>query len=202
MKTIFQHLNENTGLRHKAIRRSLKATILFLSTLLFGILTPSVQAQYIYVWDDFNNNPPGGISGTLILDTPSSSGGAVSDIVSITLSDGGSGSFTYTPANASFTLNSYPFTWNSSQITSMDIKASLTDNNYYLDATENYQFPVGGNLIYTANGLPGNLDYDINGSWVAASPVPEPSVDTLTSILLIIYLAHRVAGAYKRKMAA
>src|ERR1035441_8696392 len=93
-----------------------KSALLALSVSL-GAAASVPAADQTYVWSD---GAPG-YSGTIVLDSNSSTSGSDADIVSITVNTPG-GSETLNQANiGSVYINNVgtPFTWNPSQITSM-----------------------------------------------------------------------------------
>ena len=153
----------------------------------------SVQAgDEAYTWSD---GAPG-YSGTIVLDSDSSAGGSLADIVSISVSTPG-GSETLTQANIGSVYinnNSTPFTWDASQITSMWIAWYTTPvpviadgvagvGEQYEGANANFEFydnPAGTNLDYASP-----LNTDKTGTWLAAGPVPDGGS---TSLLLGVAL--------------
>ncbi len=130
-----------------------------------------------YVFTPPSPYPPGDqhtFSGTIVLDTSSSTGGSISDIVSLSWSDnwwggGGGLSVSTTDPSGICTING-AFTWNADEISSMDI-ASLAG--YWWPAWPNgTYFP---NWIVTGGGIEDWVTTDFgNGTWVEESPtVPD-----------------------------
>jgi hypothetical protein len=140
-----------------------------------------------------------GYSGTIILDSDSSSGGSLADIVSISVSTPG-GSETLTQANiGSVYINNFdtPFTWNPSQITSMWIAWYTTANpviadgvagvgEQYAGENANFEFYDPAGAIYQDYASP--LNTDTTGTWLASGPVSSVPDAGSTSLLLGVAL--------------
>ena len=124
-----------------------------LAAALVLIIGAPVRAQNTtYTW---KGGAPG-YSGTIVLDSPSSTGGSVSDIVSWVQS---------TPlflnvADLSLVGSDAPFTWNSSEITSMDIFTT----NFFFGPNLEAAAGVGGNVLAINDLI---LQEDTTGSWKA-----------------------------------
>ena len=122
----------------------------------------SAQAQdTMYAWE---GGAPG-YHGTIVMDSPSSSGGTFSDIVSISVSTP-DGPTIYGIPSTGLDYYGSPITWNSSQITEMYFGMQATVSGYYLVVAEN---------LLAEEGPGGLLETDVSGSWQVIS-VPEPSV--------------------------
>jgi hypothetical protein len=179
------------------IRRSLKSTILCFSAVLFNFLTTTAHAQSTaYVWQSADGDP-GGIAGTILLDSPSSSQGSTSDVLSITLSDS-TGSFVYNNANSGI-FSGAPFTWNPTMITEMTLSI-VNHNNSILP-----NFPISPiwNLTADLNDFPGGSITDeqgglsdSSGAWVEFSSVPEPA--DLFTFSLLVMAGYAIFSARKR----
>jgi hypothetical protein len=144
------------------------ALIPVLTTLILFISAAAQAQNTTYVWTSTDGDPYG-LAGTIVLDSPSSAGGTVSDIVSMTLSDTDSGTY-YVNLAVDYLDFFPPFTWNSSQITAMNILENPPTMNQYFAVAENPDQP-GDNFIYDLKAG----DLDESGSWVAVSTVPEPT---------------------------
>jgi hypothetical protein len=155
-----------------------KAAVLSIVFLSVGI---AVQAQdTTYNWVS-NDGDPQGIDASITLDSPSSVGGSVSDVVSFSVSDAFSG-FTSSDLVAPPT-SSGAFTWNASQITSMDLTGEAFGN-----------FPFLAGFAFTANEISyeyfdvfdedeAPTNFSDTGSWQATVPDAESSAVLLGMVL-------------------
>jgi hypothetical protein len=144
------------------------------------LFTTSAHAnEYDYFWTSGQS----GYAGEIVLDSPSSSGGTVNDIVSITITAGGIGPEPFF-SNAGYT-SSQPFTWTPTMITSMDL--SWVGYGLSFEVTANG--PDSHNSISLREG-PGSfiLHKDENGYW-AATPFTSVPDHTSTFALLLLPLA-------------
>ena len=132
---------------------------------------------YTFVPTDSGNDIYG---GTITLDTAANNNGAVSDVLELKVWGPfpfGS-SFTYDSGTEQMSLNSTPFTWTPTAITSMNIgvTASGSSNGQYA------LFDVYDSGLYSAG-----MDAGIDGSWVAAASTVPDATDTF--LLLGVALA-------------
>jgi hypothetical protein len=140
-----------------------------------------VKAQDVtYEW---TGGTPG-YSGTIVLDSPSSSGGSLSDIVSLSVTTPTNGTITpdLNPADGNTYLADPTFTWTPTQITEMGIIGYDLANDYIIVA-QNFG---GGGL----NQLSGELnstafdEIDTSGTWTAVQ-IPEPGYYALLMALVV-----------------
>ena len=174
------------------------------ATLLLGVCAPHAFASFEY---DYKNGSPG-YSGSLFLDTNSSTGGSLSDIVSLTVTTPG-GTFTYNPSNpdlshfnynqtASYNSLESAFTWNPTEITQMHVLfdyyfiSGYTAWSYAEVAQNAPASPTNFTGIGTLNNAV-SYHYDYSGSWVAAKPPPVP--DGGSSLYLLSVALAALAGA-------
>jgi hypothetical protein len=130
----------------------------------------SARAQdTTYVWVSTDGNPQD-ISGTITLDSPSSAGGSAKDIVSFSVTDPVA-TLSSSSALPGSVFSDGPFTWNSSQITSMDIIAVT-----YIGGPFDEILLFTDNSISDAYVIPGSgvsIGFsDNSGSW-QVEPVPD-----------------------------
>jgi hypothetical protein len=151
--------------------------IVSLSVLIFGLSKSiSYGAVQTYEWQG-----DAGYSGTLVLDTPSSSAGSLSDIVSLVVTTPMNGTIVADtdPADGNIGLLDPVFTWNAGQITEMGIIAYTSDPSSpdYLIAAQNFD-GTGLNQLSGAAAPDLNTplfdEIDTGGNWLAVS-VPEPA---------------------------
>jgi hypothetical protein len=183
-----------------------------LAALVLGITFSTNAQDTEYVWNSYDGGayngalgPPSGlfpITGTIILDSPSSSGGSLSDIVSLSLSSGLSGSYAVNPTGASgfedglyYTISlGTPFTWTPTRITDMDITVTanfpsppfgngFTDYVLPMDAS-----PLGGGSVDLDNVFGNGESIDPLGAW-RGSPVPEVFSTTALLFLSMVILS-------------
>jgi hypothetical protein len=170
----------------------------------------SYGAFYTYVWE---GGLPG-YSGTLVLDAPSSTGGGLSDVVSLEVTTPVNGTFVadVNPADGLGSIGTYSdngngplvdttLIWNASQITQMSL-AYYGSNDP--NSPQYYQGIVVSETIVPDGSLQGqlsyynppspNVDLDITGQWVAA---PEPA--TTSAIAGIAALGTFGYAALRRK---
>jgi hypothetical protein len=177
----------------------MKNSILLALSVSLGIVASLQAADQTYDW---TKGLPG-YSGTIVLDSSSSAGGSLADVVSISVTTPG-GSDTLTQANIAdvYINNPYgPFTWNASQITGMWI-AWYTTSDHSMNAPaggvgQNYQPSIPGhNFVFDPNDnfidFVGLGNKDLTGAWRAAS-VPDAG-----STSLLLGLALTGLGACRR----
>jgi hypothetical protein len=153
------------------------------------MLTLGVSVQAQDTTYDWTGGAPG-FSGSIILDSPLSSGGSLSDILSISITTPSSGTISMNMSPGRVFLTDPTFTWNHNQITEMFIGGSATkpfDNIY---VTEN---SGGGNDESAFSILYDNeISIDTSGSWVAPSGVGVP--DTGGGIWLLGFALAGLGG--------
>jgi hypothetical protein len=145
-----------------------KTAVLSALLLSFGA---SVQANTTYDW----TGGAAGYTGTIVLDSSSSSGGSVADIVSLVISTPTTGG-TLDVNLASAYLADPIFTWNSSQITEMGVWENVEftaegPGSFEVAVEENYMGLLNDNLLESASDNGGYV-YSYGyypGSWVAAT---------------------------------
>jgi len=147
----------------------------------FGLSGASSYAG-LYEYDWVGGTP--GYYGTLILDSPSSTGGSINDVVSLTITTPINGTIVadLNPADGNAYLADSTFTWNSSQITEMGILGFDAAGDYVIAAQN-----LSGSGLNQLSGELASTAYDevdIGGSWVAA-PVPEPGT-VISGVLLMV----------------
>lgn len=137
--------------------------VLLVSTIIS--VAASVQAQdTTYQWVSSDGNPDD-ITATLTLDTPSSAGGSTSDLVGFTF-DGSPIGLGFENPNLSG-----PFTWNSSQITSMNLSFTGVEFPFFDDIA--YQTnAISDTYYFLLSPVPLGVDSDTSGSWEAV-PAPD-----------------------------
>src|SRR5580693_4299353 len=171
------------------MKNSIQNSVLLALSVGLGIAASVQAADQTYKWTE---GAPG-FSGTIVLDSSSSTGGSLADIVSINVTTP-EGSATLTQANIGdvYVNNLFaPFTWTPSQITGMwiDWYTTAADSvNQSAGVGENYQPPFNDNFLYCPNNLsPSGQDFagpgetDTTGGWRAVSSVPDAGS---TSLLL------------------
>jgi hypothetical protein len=144
--------------------------ILILSFVLLFAGASMYAQDTTYVWTGGSSE-----SGTIVLDSPSSSGGSLSDIVSIDITDPSFG--VINGFNFSFFFGGSTFTWNSSQITQMEILSiDSFDHNISTVVAENEPVGGSGNEILVGEGFGPifTVGLDNTGSWLAAPSVGVP----------------------------
>ena len=131
--------------------------------------TRGKAASFDYVW---TGGAPG-YAGTIVLDSASSSGGTVNDIISLSFTTPHFGTFAGTPG---FLSSDQSFTWTPTRITSMSI-GGVGDTILFRFGTGGVWSNFGtGNVIVAHQGAAGNtFDFDDTGTWLAASAVPDHS---------------------------
>ena len=169
----------------------MKNSILLALSVTLGVAS-SLQAQdETYAWTE---GAPG-YTGSIVLDSSSSAGGTLADIVSINITTPG-GSATLTQANIGDVYIDNPdgpFTWNPSQITGMWIAWNTPEGQATVG--ENYQPSIPG---YNFVGYPsesvidfaGPNETDQTGAWREVA-VPEPSVLGLLALGTAAVLVRR-----------
>lgn len=164
-----------------------------------AVLAP-VAARASFITFNLVGASPG-FSGQMTLDAISSNDGSLSDIDSLTLTTPG-GTYTFNPADPD-TVNYYqtaidnellsPFTWNSHEITEMDV---VFDEYFIAEFGPLYFANIGVNAPvydFPSNfeySLTGDIDYyfDFNGTWVAVATPDQ------TSTLILLGLALAAGG--------
>jgi len=143
-----------------------------------------------YVWT--GGDP--GYSGQIVLDSSSSAGGSLADIVSINITTPTrwGGSFSFDPETV--VEFQTPFTWNSSEITSMDIEWSYKGG---LPSTPS----IGGGFAEVdaygyygddlATDTAGRPRIDGTGLWLAAAPDATSTIGLLGAALCGLRLLRR-----------
>jgi len=164
---------------------SLKTLILVAIPLL--IQSPFVYAQGTFQYEYDWTGGQSGYYGVLFLDSPSSSGGSISDI--------GPNSYFQTPDSWShlsfwsFSTSYQSFTWNPQQITSMFIGfnfGTIQGNIYQNWGGQN------GVVWYNSTTIPAVQDWDSSGSWVAVA-TPEPTSMALLVCSMTALYGYRLA---------
>jgi hypothetical protein len=160
-----------------------------------------VQAQETtYVWQSLDGGGNYDFSGTIVLDSSCSSAGTVADIVSFTETgpyipypfySGAPATITITFPNAALDLNDFPFTWNSSQITSIYLSSEAEAYEGFTAVGDETRWGFSEELYFDP------LNYGIGfqdtaGAWVAV--VPEPSVPVLLAISFFALCAKKLIG--------
>jgi hypothetical protein len=184
-------LKQNDNITHE--NTLMKNSILLALSVSLGVAA-SVQADQTYSWVD---GAPG-YTGTIVLDSSSSSAGSLSDIVSITVNTPG-GSATLTQANigAVYVDNfDTTFAWTPSQISSMWIDwyttsvASISAG--AAGVGEDYDTSGGLNFESFNTSTETNLDVagaiepnDKTGSWLATSSTTGAVPDAGSTSLLL-----------------
>jgi hypothetical protein len=148
---------------HKACLPILTSLVLFLAG--------TARAQdTTYTWVSSDSDLYG-IYGTITLDSPNSAGGTLSDVISFTIGSASQSPITYTSSQLTLDgLQAIPFTWDSSQITSIDLEETANLGN--VGTISPFNFGPGA--------LANSPTIDFEGSWLNSSAsVPEsPSVIT------------------------
>jgi hypothetical protein len=172
--------------------------------LVLGITFSTNAQDTKYVWDSYDGggrfDPNQFVlpieQATIVLDSPSSSGGSFSDVVSFSLSGETLGSFTYPSASLDYYIScGTPFTWTPTRITDMDLWVGANfafGNGFTLFYMTMIADPQGGGSVYleTPNFEPGEA-IDADGEW-RGSPVPDVfSTAALLFLSVVILRAHK-----------
>jgi hypothetical protein len=152
---------------------------LFATLAITMALYAQLQAQNTtYVWQSTDGDPHG-LAGTIVLDSPSSAGGTMSDVVSVTLSDPVAGTYHVAIGiDPSYLLGG--FTWTPTMITRMN---AVWQNG----SSQNWETWALPNDTGIQNGTYGLIDE--GGAWLAEpTSVPEPSVSLLLFSTLAVWI--------------
>jgi hypothetical protein len=172
------------------MKNSIQNSVLLALSVGLGIAASVQAADQTYKWTE----GVAGFSGTIVLDSSSSTGGSLADIVSINVTTP-EGSASLTQANiGDVYINNIlgPFTWNPSQITGMWVDWYLTAADSLNEAAgvgQDYQPGFNANFVFCPNNLStSGQDFasptsntDTTGGWRAVSSVPDAGS---TSLLL------------------
>jgi hypothetical protein len=176
-----------------------------MAALVLGITFSTNAQDTKYVWNSYDGGgyiaggPGSGrvsITGTIVLDSPSSSDGSVSDIVSLSFSSFSFGSYSLNPTGASgfedglyYTISvGTPFTWTPTRITDMDIVVdAVLPNGNLLYGLIMDAYPLGGGYVNLYDMGSGDTT-DTLGSW-RGSPVPEVFSTTALLFFSLVILS-------------
>jgi hypothetical protein len=147
----------------------MKKPAVFCIVLLAALASARAQ-DTTYVWVSTDGNPQD-ISGTITLDSPSSAGGSAKDIVSFSITDP-LATLSSSSALPGSVFSAGPFTWNSSQITSMDIGAFTYIGGPVVEFLNFTGNSIGDLYFIPGFGVLGGF-YDGSGSW---QPEPAPAI--------------------------
>lgn len=169
-----------------------KSRVIFLVVALFAIAVPAMAANTSYQWVS-SDGDPFGLSGTIVLNSSSGTGGTYASVVSISISDEFA---SYSVNLTSDTLYDFipaspngGIEWGPAQITQMYLAQETPDNSTTAyEAVGSYStFQDEIQLQVPVSGTHG--DYD--GEWVAtssSSSVPDESLTAMSLLFSVVIL--------------